>query len=387
VDTSGSTTVGFGDFIIFDMLNNVIRPIWTDNSDALGSNPDVPRFDVATAIVNLVDAPGIPVVPVPLPSGGVVVVGADAGSLPLVRTIDVATGAVISQITAYDSGFRGGVRVARADFNTDGILDVVTAAGPGGGPHVRVFDGATGFTITTPANDFFAYDPAFRGGVYVAAGDVNGDGFPDVITGAGTGGGPHVKVFDGLTGAEIYSFFAYDPLFRGGVTVAAGDIDGDGKVDIITGAGPSGGPHVEVFSGATGGLIRSFFAYNRGFTGGGFVAAGDVTGDGRVDIVTGAGAGGGAAVKAFDGLTLDTIVSFPAVSSNQSGMLVVGNTQFAGGIRVAVTDVNGDGAGDIVTSTAVGSKPQVRIFDGRSGAFLTIFTAFDPSFLGGVFVA
>jgi hypothetical protein len=387
VDTSGAIIVGFGDFLIFDMLNNVIFPIWSDNSGTLGNNPDLPRLDIATARVELLGAPGIPVVPVPLPSGGIVVAGADAGSAPIVRTIDAATGAVLMQVTAYDVRFLGGVRVARADFNTDGILDFVTAAGPGGGPHVRVFDGATGFTMASPVSDFFAYDAAFRGGVYVAAGDVNGDGFADVITGAGQTGGPHVKVFDGLTGAVIYSFFAYDPAFRGGVTVAAGDIDADGKADIITGAGPTGGPHVEVFSGATGALIRSFFAYNRSFTGGVFVAAGDVTGDGRADIVTGAGAGGGANVKAFDGLTLDTLLSFPAVTANQSGMLVVGNTQFAGGIRVAVVDVNADGIGDIVTTNAAGSRPQVRIFDGRSGAFLTIFTAFDPSFLGGVFVA
>ncbi|HTK77163.1 MAG TPA: VCBS repeat-containing protein [Gemmataceae bacterium] len=389
VDTSGANVVGYGDFLIFDMRNNVIFPVWTDNSDTLGDNPTLPTFDIATARVDLLGAPTAPVVPTPLPPGGVVVVGADAGSPPLVRTIDVSTGAVISQIIAYDSRFFGGVRVARGDFNQDGILDVVTAAGTGGGPHVKVFDGATGFPIALPVGDFFAYDASFRGGVYVAVGDVNGDGVLDVITGAGTGGGPHVKVFDGLTGDTIYSFFAYDPAFRGGVTVAAGDIDGDGKADIITGAGPGGGPHVEVFSGATGALIRSFFAYGRSFTGGVFVAAGDVTGDGRVDIVTGAGAGGGGNVKAFDGLTLDTLLSFPAVTTNQlgqTGSLIVGNVQFEGAVRVAVTDVNGDGAADIVTSPSAGSKPQVRVFDGRSGAFLTVFNAFDPSFVGGVFV-
>src|SRR5205814_1813081 len=98
--------------------------------------------------------------------------------------------------------------------------------------------------------DFFAYDPNFHGGVQVATGDVNGDGVDDVITGAGPGGGPHVKVFDGATGAVLRSFFAYDDAFRGGVFVAAGDVNKDGFADVVTGAGAGGGPHVRVFSGA-----------------------------------------------------------------------------------------------------------------------------------------
>jgi VCBS repeat-containing protein len=120
---------------------------------------------------------------------------------------------------------------------------------------------------------FFAYDPLFAGGVHVAAGDVNGDGRADIVTGAGAGGGPHVKAFDGMTGVEIRSFFAYDPLFAGGVQVGAGDVNGDGRADIVTGAGPGGGPHVKVFDGVTGGLLMSFFAYDPAFLGGVFVGA------------------------------------------------------------------------------------------------------------------
>jgi hypothetical protein len=85
------------------------------------------------------------------------------------------------------------VRVAVADVNGDGMPDVITAPGPGGGPDIRVFDGRTGALI----QEFMAYDPNFTGGVYVAAGDVNGDGKADIITGADAGGGPHVKVFSG----------------------------------------------------------------------------------------------------------------------------------------------------------------------------------------------
>src|SRR5439155_20991422 len=165
--------------------------------------------------------------------------------------------------------FTGGVRVARGDVPGDGVPDLIVAAGPGGGPHVKVYDGATG----TQTASFFAYNGAFRGGVYVAAGDVNGDGFADIITGAGPGGGPHVRVFSGKDGTLLREFFAYGANFTGGVTVAAGDVNGDGKADIITGAGPGGGPHVKVFSGADGSVLSSFYAFAPTFTGGVFVAA------------------------------------------------------------------------------------------------------------------
>ncbi len=176
---------------------------------------------------------------------------------------------------AFDPAFSGGVRVATGDVNNDGTPDIITGAGPGGGPHVRVFDGRTG------SSEFdlpFAFDnePGFTGGVFVASGDLNGDGRADIITGAGAGGGPHVKVFSGSDGSELRSFFAYDPGFTGGVFVASGDVNGDGFEDIITGPGPGqdpanpGGfaPPVRVFDGVDASLITEFFAYDQGFLGG-----------------------------------------------------------------------------------------------------------------------
>jgi hypothetical protein len=77
-------------------------------------------------------------------------------------------GTVLQRFFAYGAGFTGGVRVAAADLNGDGKADIITGAGPGGGPHVRVFDGATGDPLAGPAGSFFAYHPFFGGGVYVA---------------------------------------------------------------------------------------------------------------------------------------------------------------------------------------------------------------------------
>jgi hypothetical protein len=103
----------------------------------------------------------------------------------------------------------------------------VTGAGAGGGPHVQIFrvNPATG-QPSALGPGFFAYDGAFRGGVTVEALDVDGDGRAEIVTAAGPGGGSHVRIFkiDPGTGAATAfdggGFLAYDAAFRGGVSVA-----------------------------------------------------------------------------------------------------------------------------------------------------------------------
>jgi len=299
------------------------------------------------------------------------VVGADSGGGPLVKAFDLTDLSVIHQFFAYAPSFAGGVRVAVGDVNGDGRGDLVTAAGPGGAPHVKVFDGMTGGLL----HSFLAYDPSLTGGLFVAAGDVNGDGRADIITGAGPGGGPQVKVFDGRDLTVLRSFLAYAPTFTGGVRVAAGYLDGDGRADVITGPGAGRGPQVEAFDGKTGALIWSFFAYDPGFAGGVFVAAGDVNRDGRADVITGPGSGAGPQVKVFDGAGGGTVRSFFSYAPS-----------FTGGVRVAAGDVNRDGLADIVTVPGPGAPPQVKAFSGASGGLLRSFFAFDPASNGGVFV-
>jgi FG-GAP-like repeat/FG-GAP repeat len=300
-----------------------------------------------------------------------IVTGAGSGGGPHVRVLSLTTGADLASFYAYEPRFGGGVSVACGDVDGDGKADIITGAGPSAGPHVLAVSGADLRVL----HSFYAYDPFFTGGVNVAAGDVNGDGRADIITGAGPGDGPHVRVFDGVTLMPIASFFAYDPAFRGGVFVAAGDVNADGRADIITGAGAGGGPHVAAFSGADLSVLASFFAYSPVFNGGVSVAAGDVNGDGKADIITGAGPGGGPHVLAFSGADLSVLHSFFAYAPF-----------FIGGVNVAAADVNGDGRTDMVTGAGQGGGPHVRVFDGGTGAEVASFFAYAPTFNGGVFV-
>ena len=299
-----------------------------------------------------------------------VVMAPGTGSDPVVRILN--PDGTEASFVAYGLECRGGVRVALGDVNGDGIADIITGAGPSAGPHVRVFSG----TDLSELASFFAYDPLFTGGIFVAAGDVNGDGRADIITGAGAGGGPHVKVFSGADLSELASFFAYSPLHLGGVYVAAGDVNGDGHADIITGAGAGGGPHVRVFSGTNLAELAGFYAYDPIFAGGVSVASLDANGDGLADIVTGAGRTGGPHVKVFSGADLSSLASFFAY-----------DPIFAGGVLVAAADFDGDGQPEIVTGAGASGGPHVRVFRPSDLAELASFYAFDPSFTGGVFVA
>jgi hypothetical protein len=298
------------------------------------------------------------------------VVGAGSGSSH-VKQFDGPTAAEQKSFFAFD-GFTGGVRVAAGDVNGDGVADLVVGAASTA-PHVKVFDGQTGALI----HSFFAF-PGFSGGIFVAAGDVNGDGIADVIVGPDAGGGPQVKVFDVFMGGSVtHNFFAYPPAFTGGVRVAAGDVNGDGRADIIVGPGPAAGqgPQVKVFSGANQALLADFFAYSPTFTGGVFVGGGDVTNDGYADVVVGPDAGMEPRVMVFNLRTGTTPHSFLAYTPG-----------FTGGVRVAAGDVNGDGFADVIVGPGAGGGPQVEVFNGQTGGLIHNFFAFSGSFTGGVYV-
>lgn len=191
-----------------------------------------------------------------------------------------ADGSLRVRFAPYTSGYDRGVNVAVGDLEGDGSVEIVTGTEHGGGPHVRVFN-ADGVLINP---GFFAYADSFRGGVNVAVGDLNGDGIKEIITGAGVGGGPHVRVFKKDGTLINPGFFAYDPSFRGGVNVAVGDTDGDRIDDVVTGPGRGGSPLARVYD-RDGVLKTEFFIFDATDRDGLDVVAADLDGDRIAEII------------------------------------------------------------------------------------------------------
>ncbi len=323
-------------------------------------------------------------------------VGADAGGGPRVRVYDAATRAVLFDNFVYEESFSGGVRVATGDVTGDGVPDLVVAAGYGGGPRITVFDGVN-FQVVA---DFFAFEDSFRGGAYVAVGDLTGDGVGDIVVGAGLGGGPVVRVFDG-GGRVLTGFFAYDPVFRGGVRVATGDVNGDGLTDIITGAGPGGGPHVRVINASDLQPITEFQALGDDYRGGVYVAAGDVDNDGAADILIGPGANDLAAIAlrtSRDGGSLIRINLVDIGQDEVAGPVPAGrDARESGGVRVSFARTNPDsdvgqavitrGPGFASTARVVGfGVPSTATGIPPAPTTLDSFDLFEPEFQGGAFV-
>ncbi len=211
--------------------------------------------------------------------------GAAPGGLPLVEVLR-PDGTLLTRFSAFEDTFTGGVRATTAELDGNpNTLELIAAPGPGGGPVVKVFQIDLASARVVNLATFFAMNADFRGGLHVAAGNVAGpDARQEIIVGAGDGGGPRVQVF-GLTNGVVTQapgplgdFFAMDPNFRGGVRVAAGEVDGnlaDGD-ELVTAAGPTGGPRVQVFR-SDGALLADFFAFRSDFQGGVQVSFGATT--------------------------------------------------------------------------------------------------------------
>ena len=268
----------------------------------------------------------------------------------------------------YENSFTGGVHVAVGDANNDGFPDVVVAPAEGGGPRLVVVDGFTG----KPLFNAFVYEPEMRNGVYVALGDTNGSGRNQIVTGPGEGGGPRVRVFDIPSQTVLRDFFAYTPGFRGGVRVAVDS----GTHRFVTAPGDGGGPDIRVW-GQGAAPVAEFFTGDSASRQGIFIALGDLDNSGNTRLIAGTGPGGPPVVMTYNLQTGQAINQFQPYE-----------TTFTGGVRVATyVDTTGTAPQTrILTGAGLGGGPRVQDFGAKGADLRTNQFIIPTDFRGGIFV-
>jgi subtilisin family serine protease len=270
-------------------------------------------------------------------------------------------------IKQFNANKSGGVYLSSGDVDGDKKDEVIVGPGSGVAGQVKIFD-----TNGNLKSQFYAYASTFRGGVKVAAGDIDNDGKEEIITAPGSGLASDIKIFDSQ-GKLKGQFRAYNYKFLGGANIAVGDVDGDGKAEIVVAPGSGMEPQVKIFY-PTGKMKTQFLAYDGNFRGGVSVAVADLNGgvaNHREEIVTAPGKGGGPQIRIFDNL------------GKLENQFFAYDQSFRGGVNVSAGDVNNDGLAEIITGTGSGTAAHLRVLDSQ-GFILNSFYAFDSKFIGGV---
>ncbi|MFC1721883.1 FG-GAP repeat domain-containing protein [Patescibacteria group bacterium] len=272
---------------------------------------------------------------------------------------------------AFPSFLRSGARVATGDIDKDSVDEIIVGSGMTARPHVVVYEK----NGDKRGIDYRPFSMNFLGGVDVASGDIDGDGKDNVIVSQFTGGNT-VKVYKYNSARELIVEFTPFGGFKGGVTVTAGDVDKDGKDEVIVGAGPTGGPQIRVYDIKPGqALLKpiSFFAFHPNSRSGIDVAAGDVDGDNKAEIAVTQLFYEEAWTKVYRYNNTQTVLgqwrSFPA------GVKC--------GANVEMFDIDNNGKNQIIVGPNMGGGPQVRGFEYDGEPILNFF-AYATTFRGGV---
>jgi len=289
-------------------------------------------------------------------------------------------GRLVKSFRAFESKFVGGISVAMGDLGGDEVDEIIIGSGPGRKPEVEIFR-----RNGTLINKFMAYSAGMTKGLMVATGDVNGDGKDEIITSPMAGAGPEVRIFGYRKGkfAQIFPRFnAYSSSFRGGVSITAGDVNGDGKDEIITSQQSGSKSEIKAFALVNGRFRQyslSFLAYPRGFVGGSNLAVGQLNSSLAQEIIAGPGRNYQPQVKTF-------YQNNNRFHNLNTGLLAY-KAAFRSGVSVASADVDMDGTDEIITAPAAGSDAIIKIYKANGKTLIRSFRAFPKTFRAGVRIA
>jgi len=288
----------------------------------------------------------------PLSVTGGLVIGSDDGcnGPPIVRVVDPNDGTTIIQFPAYETSFRGSVRVATGDVTGDGVEEILVAPGRNRVGEIRVF---TQQGVELPAFRTLPFGPRWRGGVEVTAADFNGDGVKDIVAGMSSGAGMVVgfvvspNAVDPVANVAAFTFRGFPPRYAGGVMLAAGDFGTfgggmnsslpDGRDEIVVGSNSGRRATANVWSVAAAPMIvRTILPFRTRFSGGVTLSVAKYDSDVVGDILIGAGIGGRSGVEIYSGATGAKIATLPPAAF---GSFAKPNAA----VFTAALDLTGDG--------------------------------------------
>ncbi|MCC9608377.1 dockerin type I domain-containing protein [Blastopirellula sp. JC732] len=223
----------------------------------------------------------------------------DANRDGSVNVIDISSFLSAIIIEANKNHVVGGVRTTTADLNCDGLDEIIAVSGANLAPRIQVFNGVNGEPMSISQT---IGDPSNTYGVYVSAGDFDGDGMVEIATSMERGS-QAVTIWKWVDDhfEKVRSFDSgFDPNASGGVRVSTGDLNGDLTDEIIVSTGTGRNPGVSIFSGAGAllGVVQVDAAYGRG---GITTTTGDLDGDGYDEILILAGRRGGSLLSYVPG--------------------------------------------------------------------------------------